>query len=204
MSLTDVFSFLNDFKILQTYGKNSENIRKLTRDDIKSIIKMINLKNAATVRTQADLDITGFIEFVLQLGHFTHDRSQKASLFLPSLFAHLKEVSLNSKQPLFQRLFQDPTATSIGNTELIRELTNKVNQDPDYPLPPGYIKFRQNKVLERYEAPPYVEYESEKISMEVLDDIMNQAIGVHFLQPEVDNVQMWGVKPDIFQQNLKK
>jgi len=51
---------------------------------------MINLKNASTVRTQADLDITGFIEFVLQLGHFTHDRSQRPSVFLPSLFDHLK------------------------------------------------------------------------------------------------------------------
>lgn len=38
MSMTEVFNFLNDFKILQT--------NHLKRDQIKKMIKLINLKNA--------------------------------------------------------------------------------------------------------------------------------------------------------------
>ena len=183
MSLTDVFSFLNDFKILQTFGQSSKNILKIKREDIKSIIKMINLKNQNHTRTQADLDITGFIEFVLQIGHFTHDRSTKASIFLPSLFDHFKTLSLVSKQPLFQRLFQDPTATSIGNSELIQELTYKINEDENYPLPPGFIKFRKDEINELYEAPPELRNTGHRISLEILDDILYGATGVHHLDP---------------------
>ena len=183
MSLTNVFSFLNDFKILQTFGKNSQNIQMIKRDDIKSIIKMINLKNATNTRTQADLDIGGFIEFVLQIGHFTHDRSNKASIFLPSLFEHFKNISLASKQPLFQRLFQDPHATSIGNSELLKELANKVNEDENYQLPPGFIKFKKEELEEIYEAPEEIRNTGYKISLEILDDILYGATGVHHLEP---------------------
>jgi hypothetical protein len=73
-----------------------------------------------------------------------------------------------------------------------------LNEDPDYPLPPGYIKYRINEIEERYEAPPEVRRTSERISLEILDDIFNDAIGVHLLQPQVDSYQSWGVKPDIF------
>ena len=73
-----------------------------------------------------------------------------------------------------------------------------MNEDPDYPLPPGYIKYRINELEERYEAPAEVRRTSERISLEILDDIFTDAIGVHFLHPQVDSYQKWGVKPDIF------
>jgi hypothetical protein len=47
MSLTEVFAFLNDFKILNAYGSKVQ----IRREDIKNIIKMINLKNSTQVRS---------------------------------------------------------------------------------------------------------------------------------------------------------
>lgn len=73
-----------------------------------------------------------------------------------------------------------------------------MNEDEDYPLPPGYIKYRVNEIEERYEAPREVRKTSYKISLEILDDILFDAVGVHHLNPEVDSYQRWGVKPDIF------
>jgi hypothetical protein len=43
----------------------------------------------------------GFIEFVLQLGHFINDDKENPSVFLPLLFRYLKETSLASDKPLF-------------------------------------------------------------------------------------------------------
>jgi hypothetical protein len=66
---------------------------------------------------------------------------EKASVFLPKFFKYMKEIAMNSNQPMFQRLFEDPNATSIGDPNLIRELTRKVNLDPNYVLPPGFVKY---------------------------------------------------------------
>jgi hypothetical protein len=40
---------------------------------------------------------------------------EKASIFLPKFFKYMKNVAMNSDQPLFQRLFDDPTATTLGD-----------------------------------------------------------------------------------------
>jgi hypothetical protein len=52
---------------------------------------------------------------------------ERASVFMPLMFRFLKEVSLDSDAPLFQRLFEDPQASSIGDPALIKELSKKVN-----------------------------------------------------------------------------
>lgn len=57
MSLAAVFTFLSDFKITK--------LEFAKRDDIKKIIKMINLKQETNIKTYSELDLEGFIEFVL-------------------------------------------------------------------------------------------------------------------------------------------
>jgi len=57
MSLSEVFAFMNDFNMSKNYT--------IKRDDIKKVIKLINLKGDTAVKTSAELDLYGFIEFVL-------------------------------------------------------------------------------------------------------------------------------------------
>ena len=57
MSLAAVFTFLSDFKITK--------LEFAKRDDIKKIIKMINLKQETHIKTYSELDLEGFIEFIL-------------------------------------------------------------------------------------------------------------------------------------------
>jgi len=57
MSLAAVFTFLSDFKITK--------LEFAKRDDIKKIIKMINLKQETNIKTYSELDLEGFIEFIL-------------------------------------------------------------------------------------------------------------------------------------------
>lgn len=48
---------------------------------------------------------------------------------------------------MFQRLFDDPHATTIGDQAVIRELTKRVNMDPNYTLPPGFVKFPSQQMV---------------------------------------------------------
>jgi len=41
-------------------------------------------------------------------------------------------------------------------------------------------------LIERYEAPPEIRRTSERISLEIIDDIFADAMGMHYLKPEVD------------------
>ena len=53
-------------------------------------------------------------------------------------------------------------------------------------------------MTENYEVPAYVKNTSERIGLEILDDIFTDTFGVHLLDPGVYKIQRWGVKPDIF------
>ena len=38
------------------------------------------------------------------------------------------------------KLFEDPDATAIGDNEVRQELNRRVQDDPDYEVPQGYVK----------------------------------------------------------------
>ena len=62
MSTKAVFTFLHDFSISLIEFKR--------RDEIKTIIKLINLKQHGNNLDVVDLDLEGYFEFMLQLGWF--------------------------------------------------------------------------------------------------------------------------------------
>ena len=190
MNLNNVYKFMSDFKLTSSPS--------IKRDMVKKLIKLINLKNSSKASSGlAELDLEGFTEFVLQIAYFYYDKMDRASVFLPLFFNYCKEISLASKEPLFQRLFEDPTASSIGDPALLAELTRQVNLDPDYQLPPGFIKQRTADLVDRYRAPGGMR-ESERISLEILDELLASTVGVHYMYPDVERQPKWVVKPDIF------
>ena len=107
-------------------------------------------------RGNTEIDLEGFTELILQIAYIVSDRLEKASVFLPRLFRYLKSIAMGSDQPLFQRLFEDPQASSIGDPQLIRELTMKVNLNPDYKLPPGFIRYQVEDMIENYKPPEFL------------------------------------------------
>lgn len=119
------------------------------------MIKYTNLKRSNVARGATEIDLEGFIELILQIGYIISDRIDKASIFMPRLFRYMKEVSFNADQPLFQRLFEDPNASSIGDPALIRELTRKVNMDPNYKLPPGFVKYPMEQMVQSFKPPDF-------------------------------------------------
>jgi hypothetical protein len=41
---------------------------------------------------------------------------------MPLLFRYMKDISLKANKPMFQRLFEDPTTSTIGDPDLIKAL----------------------------------------------------------------------------------
>jgi hypothetical protein len=195
VNLFEVFTFLNDFKIPQRFPQ-------IKRDDIKNLIKYINLKKPTQSRNATELDLEGFIELILQIGYIMGDYGDKASVFMPLLFRYMKEVSLDSEAPLFQRLFEDPQATSLGDPAIIKELSRKVNEDPNYELPPGFVKYQTNVMVENYQPPEHLK-DSKKVALGIMDDVVNDVFGTHYLEPEITYRRAWAVKPDVFQKQKK-
>ena len=156
------------------------------------------------MKTVSNLDTEGFIEFVLQLGYFMHrDQSPGPSQFMPRLFARLKEASLASSTPLFQRLFEDPQGPAIGDPQLLRKLTTMANEDPRFELPPGYVKVRDGVRL--VNGPNPYPSESEQVAQGILNGLFTNIFGIDMIQPGARYEDRYLVKPDIFvKQQLKQ
>ncbi len=112
MTLASVFKFISEFKISVT--------EFMRREDVKRIVQVINLRQETNLNSMSELDLEGYIEFMLQLAYFKYRHvTTLASKFLPLLFTKLKDVSLAANYPLFQRLFENPNAPPMGDPEVI-------------------------------------------------------------------------------------
>lgn len=154
MSLGALNTFLSDFKIAKyEFARVGE---------IKQIVNLINAKLDMHSNSSVFLNLEGFIEFLLQLGYFMFfDYSDKPSEFLPLLFGRMREASYASRAPMFQAQFEELTlqdevrqsendnayGDSAGElTQLLKDLTHEVNANPNFVLPPGFIKVRADKI----------------------------------------------------------
>ena len=108
----------------------------------------------------------------------------------------MKDISFCSDKPLFQRLFEDPTATSLGDPKLIKQLNHYVNENPDYKIPPGFVKFRAKQLVDKYETKKTIE--TGQICEEILDELFVERFGIHMFNPQATMVERWVVKPDVF------
>ena len=81
-------------------------------------------------------------------------------------------------------LFDNPNATSLGDQDLIKELTRYIELNPYYPLPPGYKKMEERYTVEHYRVPNYFDLpESTKVVTEILDEFLSTVVGIHVIEP---------------------
>jgi hypothetical protein len=81
-------------------------------------------------------------------------------------------------------------------------LTQKVNQDPDFVLPPGFVKVPSFNITYVHQAPEYLK-ESERISKEIIDNLVFSLFGFHTILPRAKHEPKTIVKPDIYNNQLK-
>jgi len=97
MTVRSVFLFLSDFKISRQEFKG--------RDEIKHIIKLVNLKQHGNQSKIHQFDLEGYIEFMLQMGWFMFNNiSDIPQTFMRMLFERLGETD-EANEPQFKKLF---------------------------------------------------------------------------------------------------
>lgn len=72
--------------------------------------------------------------------------------------------------------------------ELIQALDKKINEDPNYPIPEGYTKVVEKIPVYSYKVPECAAKflkESKVMATEVMDEILNDILGIHFLEPQI-------------------
>lgn len=146
------------------------------------------------------LDYNGFIQFILQVAHLLYTREPHDYSHLPPV-EHIKELIKRFRNAAKARgestlLYEDPDITFVIDKDVLRELNYKVLENPNYPLPDGYFKVQEKEMKLYYELPEYYEItEGEKLCIELLDDVILNIFGFHFLEPIARFETVTKVKP---------
>ena len=91
----------------------------------------------------------------------------------------------------------------MADRELVQALNAKVLVDPSYPIPQGFRKQVEKTPMYTYSVPECAKAilkEGQVVATEMLDTILFEAIGVHFLEPQVSFEMKYKVKPAISKQ----
>ncbi len=95
-------------------------------------------------------------------------------------------------------LFEDPDASGMGDQQLIKALNERLADDPDYPIPEGYFKQVERMPIYDYRVPDNAKdqiSEDQVVCIEVMDELLNEIFGIHFLEPLVSFEERLKVRP---------
>ena len=76
----------------------------------------------------------------------------------------------------------------MQDRELLLAIEEKLNKYPNYPVPEGFTKAVEKTPVYSYKVPDCaVKFlkESKVMATEVMDEILFQALGIHFLESQV-------------------
>lgn len=92
----------------------------------------------------------------------------------------------------------------MQDRELMQALDKKINQDPNYPVPEGYTKVIEKMPIYTYKVPECAAKflkESKVMATEMMDEILFEVLGIHFLEPQVKFDVRYKVKQAIKKQS---
>ena len=166
----------------------------------KDILKKKEVKGASSVMTA--LDFEGFVEFLLQLAvHlYSFDSAMTPAEYLQTLFEQFAKASQTSNMA---KLFQNALSAEEGNNvsgvldnALVDELNRRIDKDPNYKLPEGYVKVTEKAMESKFVIPEYFPIkESKRVAIEVLDGLLHKLFGVHILEPMSELKEHVRVRP---------
>eukprot|EP00831_Metopus_contortus_P009565 TRINITY_DN13687_c0_g1_i4.p1 TRINITY_DN13687_c0_g1~~TRINITY_DN13687_c0_g1_i4.p1 ORF type:complete len:659 (+),score=110.04 TRINITY_DN13687_c0_g1_i4:251-2227(+) len=193
ISMGEYRRMLNDHKIDQ---------QMITKSELQYIFKMINNKNKnPDLQT---IEFEGFIECFLQIAIILHSKPPISLSCIP-LVESLRQLLKKFEAATAARgestvLYTDPEAASllVEDQRLLRELNAMVEKSPNYPLPEGFKKIQEKEIVYVYElnSKLLADRESLRISLEIVDEILHQFLGVHFIEPHATVEFITKVVPD--------
>ncbi len=163
----------------------------LSREETITLFRLINVKLGRN--DLATVTVEGFVEAFTQTAIRAFGKPPKNLSHLP-LVEPIRELVTQFMQADEARgentiLYTDPDLASLQQTdqEVLRELTKKLEQSPNYPLPEGYRKVTEKEGRLDYsiQCLPSESGENMKLCCELLDELLSQELGVHILEPIV-------------------
>jgi len=174
----------------------------LNKEELNTIVRLVNAKE---VRSDvATLTFKGFKEFFMQTAIYIYSKQGLAHLPLLESVKELvkcfhRAAKLKGENTL---LYEEPDTTAFGDKDLLKELNKVIKKSPEYPLPEGYHKVIEKEVLFEHKLKPTLNAcitEPQRIVIEILDDIMSQAInGIHIVECSVKYNEEHKVRADIW------
>ncbi|EGR31584.1 hypothetical protein IMG5_106360 [Ichthyophthirius multifiliis] len=136
-------------------------------------------------------DFFGFQDYIVQLSSYIYTKLPNDFRHLPlncslqKLFDHMRFVTKNKNKNT--ALFDDPDNQYFGESEVIKEYNKKLQQNPDYPLPKGYKKIKEKQLKFDYNIDKQGNIpikESFKYAYIFLNELLNEKLGFHLIEPK--------------------
>lgn len=192
-------------KMLKDHGVYPQLINK---DELAQLTRLINM-NTETPNSHdlTMLDFTQFLQFIPQLALFCFSRPPVDKSAYPPI-ASLQALVDTFEQATRDRgkstaIYEDPDTSNFADRELIHALEEKCLEDPSYPVPEGFRKVIEKQPVFSFAIPDCAKSllsEGQVIATELMDEILFDAIGEHFLEPLITFEHRTRVKPAIAKQ----
>ena len=195
INLAELIKLLHDHDLGKEY---------LTKEELSAIIRLVNFKKIHKSDLTA-LTYAGFLEWIVQTAIYMFTKPpEDLSHFPPveALYNFLRKLEKAQKAKGGSTiLFEDPDATGIGDTTLLKALNKKIKEDPNYPIPEDYKKVKEKQIQYDYRIPDYIPIDdTKKFAMEFLDNLIFEKFGFHYLEPIIEYKETLKVKPIIRKQ----
>lgn len=106
--------------------------------------------------------------------------------YMNKLFQHFRRVA-KEKSLSTVKLFEDPDLATFGDVSMKMELNKRLQVNPNSTIPDGFTKVVEKDVHHVYKIPEFIPMqESQRVVIELLDEMLAQQFGFHFLEPMVE------------------
>lgn len=196
---------LGEFKKMLSDNKIGSNL--ITKEEVATLFRLINSK-AQRADVQS-LTYEGFVECFFQTAFCIYSKPPYSFSSLP-LVASVKDLLSKFESAAAERgedtlLFTDPEAATLGtkDQEMLHQLNAMLCKSPNYPLPEGFKKVQEKEIayFHKMTNKDFDPIENIKISAEILDKIILDIAGIHFIEPKSEYTQKIKVIPDLLQAN---
>jgi hypothetical protein len=174
------------WQLLKEQGLTTE---MLTLDEFRSLLKRFCLKGR---RQTSNLEFKGFIDFLVQVACFVFSKGRfdlhdlAPAISLTRLFEVMRAA--------FEARGESTAVFDEADSEIIRSLNQKLQEDPETELPSNYLRFEEAKLEVSYIMPECGLSEAHLIALSVLEEVCSQSLGVHLLRPIVSAVPCYFAK----------
>lgn len=103
------------------------------------------------------------------------------------------------KHRIDEKMFEENDHLQSAKPEELKDLNEKLKENPDYILPEGYKKQTNKKLAFEYKVHLHSFDSSYADVCEVLDQILNEQLGFHILEPYSVTTVQAVAKPILYQ-----